>query len=378
MSCKTEISSISASTYKFCLRLAAFYALSAQANLEGSRWVFHTPKKDYTFKRAGELTGSPLVLLAEICESLEFSCHPGISPLKTVIENPRNKKSAEISIESRQSKIFYGTVELSRAPIKVKEHILVPIDIADRVLTPLLTGVAPSLPKSTESLFQVDVVLDPGHGGNDYGAHIQVGKDWIREKDLTLTLSRELKRSLEKAGLRVMLTRDTDSYLTLHERTQIANRLGAKFFLSLHLNSDPQNKSRGYEVYILSLTPNEEKVRNYVARENQNIPMDLPSGVEKAIADLKAESNLEDSLKWAKIISTSLQKFTPPFGRPVKMGPFYVLYGANMPAALAEFGFLTNEADRIQLRSPTARAKVIKELATLLAAELKKGIVSSP
>lgn len=384
MWCATGTFCISDSTFKRVVyqTLLSFVFLGStlpvRANLEGNDWIFHAPDKDYVFRRAGELSGSPLVQLRELCEKLGLEFTLEKESKKLTLRNPQNNKSAQLSTEDRKVSTFFGGVELSRAPIAIKEQILVPIDIGDRVVRPLLTGEKPLLPKARSDIFQTDIVLDPGHGGNDFGAHFKIEKMLVKEKDLTLQIAKELKKVLEAEKLRVVLTREDDTYLTLHERTSMANRIGARFFLSLHLNSDPKKRSRGYEIFLLSLTQGEEKIRNYVARENQTIPADLPPGVEKAIADLKAESNLEHSLVWAKTVAGAFQSHLPSFGRPVKMGPFYVLYGANMPAVLAEVGFISDERDRVLYRSPIARAKVLKELASRLAIELKKGIVAHP
>lgn len=375
------ISDLTSKRYLFAVLLGLLglsTAPPAHANLEGNDWIFHAPDKDYVFRRAGELSGSPLVRLRELCDKLGLDSTFDKDSKKITLSNPQNKKSAQFSTDERRVSTFFGSVELSRPPLVIKEQILVPIDIGDRILRPLLTGEKPLVPKTRGDTFQTDIVLDPGHGGNDYGANFKIEKMLVKEKDLTLQIAKELKIVLEAEKFRVVLTREDDTYLTLHERTSLANRLGARFFLSLHLNSDPKKRSRGYEIFLLSLTQSEEKVRNYVARENQTIPADLPPGVEKAIADLKAESNLEHSLVWAKTVAGAFQAHLPSFGRPVKMGPFYVLYGANMPAVLAEVGFISDDRDRVLYRSPIARAKVLKELASRLAIELKKGIVAHP
>ncbi len=320
------------------------------------------------------MRGSPQVFLKDLSKKFDLEYSFDSKTFRGSLKNPKNKLILEFSLDSNKVRGPWGELEISRPPVLVSEHILVPIDFGDRALRPLLTGIAPEKPKAPQSLFQADIVIDPGHGGNDYGAHLKIGHDEIREKDLTLQIAQELRAALKSKGINCLLTREDDTYLALHERTQFANRAQAKLFLSLHLNADPKKRSDGFELYVLSLST-DPNTRSFVARENQIIPDDLPEGVEKAIADLRAESNLEASLSWAKVISSALQKGSKPFGRSVKMGPFYVLYGANMPSILAELGFITDSVDRVMLRSPTQRRKLLAPVVEALASEIKKGIV---
>src|SRR5262249_31146958 len=143
---------------------------------------------------------------------------------------------------------------------------------------------------------EVDIILDAGHGGNDHGAESQMGDAKISEKDLTLQTALELKEALIKQNLKVLLIRDDDFYLTLPERTRLANFTGGELFLSLHMNSSPQSSAHGYQLFILSLTADDTAARTSVARENQMIPEDLSESYQRPLADLRARANFESSL----------------------------------------------------------------------------------
>jgi len=113
------------------------------------------------------------------------------------------------------------------------------------------------------------VVIDPGHGGRDPGATGVSGNS--TEKDLTLTLARELRARLAERGrVRVALTRDSDRYLTLDQRAEIARRLGASIYLSLHIDSAPNPLARGATVYSLSDVASDAEAARLAARENKS------------------------------------------------------------------------------------------------------------
>jgi N-acetylmuramoyl-L-alanine amidase len=273
----------------------------------------------------------------------------------------------------------FGTVALTRAPsenrestrVDAKTSVLVPIEFGDRVLRPLLTSRAPLLPPKPDAKAKPAVIIDPGHGGNDWGASLDHDGVTVREKDLVLEIARALRDELAKSKISAALTRDADLYLTLPERTRLANASGAKAFLSLHLNSEPSAKTRGFELYVLSLKGGESDARAAVALENQIIPEDASQEVERALAELRSEANFEASLGLAKAVAAPLKKAHKAHGTGVKTGPFYVLYGAEMPALLVEWGFLTQPEERKALLDPAARDRWVRAVAQGLGLWLK-------
>jgi len=267
----------------------------------------------------------------------------------------------------------FGTVTLSRAPTKKGADLLVPIDVGDRILRPLLDGHAPRMPiPHLPKHPPPQVVIDPGHGGNDWGASLHVDGRTVREKEITLTLAQELALSLAKRGVTSALTRTEDLYLTLPERTRLANDAGARVFLSLHLNTEPTGKTQGFELYVLSLKETEAEARAAVASENQTIPEDSSEGVERVLAELRAESNFEASLDLAKSVAAPLRKAHKPHGTGIKTGPFYVLYGADLPSLLVEWGYLTHPLDRQKLLTPEGRASWLASFSQGLATWIKR------
>ena len=355
-------------------------AIQARANFSDDKWTFHAPDgKAYTFKRAGKTRGSPLIRLEDIAREFHLKVGYNAETFQVEVLNPKNSKKVFFHTYAKSVAGEGFETELSRAPEFVGAQLAVPLDFGDRALRPLLTGEPPLLPKTPIRSEEIQVVIDPGHGGNDSGTSFKVGPHSYLEKDITLQAARELKRLLEEKHLSVVLTRDNDAYLSLPERTKIANAFVPKFFVSLHVNSAPNPKTGGFELYVLSLKNQDHEARSAIATENQMIPDALPEGQDRALADLRAESNFESSLALAKSVTTSLVKAASPSQKkPIRTGPFYVLYGSESPGILVELGYLNFSNDRVRMLSESARAPFLRQLAEGLANAAKTGIVVKP
>lgn len=196
------------------------------------------------------------------------------------------------------------------------------------------------------------VVVDPGHGGHDPGA---VGSDGTREKDVVLAIGLKLAKKLrEELGLDVIMTRSTDVFLELQERTAIANQVGADLFLSIHANAAPNRGAAGIETYYLSLAKT-EKAAQLAAKEN-GTSLEKVSMLQAVLFDLMANYKINDSAHLAEVVQKELHKridaHWPAKSLGVKQGPFYVLVGATMPSILVETAFLSNEKEEQRLRDP--------------------------
>jgi N-acetylmuramoyl-L-alanine amidase len=206
------------------------------------------------------------------------------------------------------------------------------------------------------------VVIDPGHGGRDPGAQVR----GLNEAELVLDIAMRLERLLAKEpGVEVVMTRRTNAYIALEERTAIANRSGADLFLSIHANATRNTKVRGFETYFLNFATNPE-AEALAARENAGSARtmaNLPDIVE-AIA---LNNKIDESRDFASMVQGSMQEHlreaddtTRSLG--VKQAPFMVLIGATMPSVLAEVSFLTNRDDAELLRSQTYRQQIAEAL----------------
>lgn len=207
------------------------------------------------------------------------------------------------------------------------------------------------------------IVLDPGHGGHDLGT---VGPGGLLEKHLVLSIALDLKKQLqERLGAEVFLTRTTDRFVSLEERTAIANQYRADLFISIHANSSRHRSTSGVETYYLDFAST-ESAKEVAARENaisdSNV-RDLEDLVKKiALADKSAESRELASLLQKKLYSES-RKFSPGTNnRGVRTAPFIVLIGANMPSVLTEVAFLSNPKDEKRLKKRTNREYLVNAL----------------
>jgi N-acetylmuramoyl-L-alanine amidase len=213
------------------------------------------------------------------------------------------------------------------------------------------------------------VVIDPGHGGYDPGTQSASG---ILEKDVALNIARRLAYALKARGVRVQLTRDSDEFIPLSERTRRANVADADLFVSIHLNSSPNQATTGIEVYYLNNTTDRATIR--LARmENAGVtgagaPID--GNLNYILADLRQNYKANEAASLARSIDTqTVNDLDARLGLEVnplgaKMGPFYVLVGAHMPAALVECGFLSNPYEAQRLASANYQEVLAEGIAT--------------
>ncbi len=206
------------------------------------------------------------------------------------------------------------------------------------------------------------IVIDPGHGGRDPGASAH----GIRESELTLDIALRLEKLLAaEPGIEVVLTRRTNVYVPLEERTAIANREGADLFLSIHANASRNTAAHGVETYYLSFaaTPDAEAV---AARENAASDRSMNSlpDIIKAIA---LNDKLDESRDLAGMVQEAVvtrlrrsNKNVRNLG--VKKAPFVVLIGAAMPSVLAEVSFLTNRQEAQLLKTAAYKQRIAEAL----------------
>ena len=206
------------------------------------------------------------------------------------------------------------------------------------------------------------IVIDAGHGGHDPGA----SSNGISESELTLDVAQRLSKLLEnQPGVEVVMTRNTNVFIPLEERTAIANREGADLFLSIHANASRNARAHGVETYFLNFatTPDAEAV---AARENAGSAQSmhrLPAIV-KAIA---LNNKLDESRDFAEMVQRSMVQRLSQRNRQlrdlgVKQAPFVVLIGASMPSVLAEIAFVTNKQEGTLLKTGAYRQHVAEAL----------------
>lgn len=211
------------------------------------------------------------------------------------------------------------------------------------------------------------IVLDPGHGGKDPGA---IGRGGLREKDVALDIALRLEKLLKaNCGCRVLLTRSTDVFIPLEERTAFANTNEADLFISIHANSNKKRNISGVETYFLS--PARSKDEGYVAAQENMMNMESDNEDTNDLAfilyDMQSTDKINESSRMAAMVQHALVKGLKPSHRPhdhgVKQAMFYVLHGARMPSVLVETSFISNASEEKLLRSDAYRQKIAEGIA---------------
>jgi N-acetylmuramoyl-L-alanine amidase len=208
------------------------------------------------------------------------------------------------------------------------------------------------------------IIIDPGHGGKDPGTCNKGLK--LYEKDIVLDIAKRLKDMFEKnSKYDVLLTRDTDIYISLEERTAIANSHKGDIFLSIHLNSSPRNKTRGVETYFLSMTTDPWAIQ-VAAQENAvstKSIAEMKSIIEQILKNAKkSESKILSNFVQENLVKSLQTKYSRIESLGVKKAPFYVLAGSRMPSALVEVSFLSHYQEALRLKSSRYRDLIARGL----------------
>ena len=199
------------------------------------------------------------------------------------------------------------------------------------------------------------IVLDPGHGGWDRGAH---GPKGIEEKEVALDIAHRVAPVLEAQGIQVLLTRDDDRFISLEERTGRANAFGADLFVSIHCNASEGRVRRGVEAYILD-TNRDEIAARVAARENATTQA-ATSELASILSSMTMADGARRSRRLAQLLlrasTTALQsKYGDAVNGGLHAAGFYVLVGARMPAVLFETSYISNAIDEQRLASAEYR-----------------------
>ncbi len=206
------------------------------------------------------------------------------------------------------------------------------------------------------------IVIDPGHGGHDPGAQ---GRGVV-ESELVLDIALRVEKLLQKLpGVEVVLTRRTDEFVALQERTAIANREGADLFLSIHANASTSAQARGIETYFLNFASNLSAAA-VAARENAASGQTM-GALPDIVKSIALNNKLDESRDFATEVQHAMIEQLRSSNKGlrnlgVKQAPFVVLIGAAMPSVLAEISFVTNPQEARLLKSNAYRQKIAEAL----------------
>ena len=267
------------------------------------------------------------------------------------------------------------------------KHVIRPVLFFAAAL--LAASIVPYRAAGQDRLKLSTIVIDPGHGGNDPGC-ISADKNTY-EKTIALDISKRLSQKIGESlpGVKTVLTRSDDRFVTLSGRADIANDIGADLFISIHVNAQAKGTSaNGYSIHCLGQSSREgndlfSKNLELCKRENSVILLEDdyqtryqgfdPSDPQSYILfSLMQNAHLEHSLVFAEAVADAMKGGPITHNRGVSQDPFWVLWRTTMPSVLVEVGFMTNPNDLRTLRTPEGRDKIAANLLKAIQAFKKR------
>ena len=201
------------------------------------------------------------------------------------------------------------------------------------------------------------IIIDPGHGGKDYGASGY--DDRYFEKQATLEIGKKVAQILQKdSQLEIFMTRRSDHYITLKYRTDFANSRKADLFVSIHCNSNPKSRASGTETYLYGARASNQVAAFQASRENgKGDFMDF------TMNDLLHNNYKKNSSTLAECVDKNIRINLGQHIRRIQTAPFYVLCRVNMPSILIETAFISNPSEEKKLKSGEWQNKIAQSIA---------------
>ena len=235
----------------------------------------------------------------------------------------------------------------------------------------VVTGFDPQVAAAIARSEDFVVVVDPGHGGIDPGAH----QGGVKEADLVLIMGSELTVQLnDLAGVQAVLTRESDVFVPLSARLTVARKVGADLFISLHADALEVDEAQGASVYTLSADGGEAAAQRIVERHERG---DLLAGVDLEAAEDRVATALMDlaraetgpaSRRFAEaLVASMMAEGVRMNSNPRREGQFAALSAADFPSVLIEAGFLSNAEDRAILATAQGRARIVRAISDTVA-----------
>ena len=301
--------------------------------------------------------------LDEVCERYHVTWQwDGVTQV-VMMEYKGNLSKALVG--SKTVLIGQQQITLSAPLRREKSTIYVPEDFEAKVLAPFGVPVAGLSPVESSSRVHV-IVIDAGHGGKDRGTMAPHGMD---EKDIVLDVAKRLMMLLEGAGIKVIMTRDTDDFISLPERTIIAAKSGADLFVSVHVNSNQDHSVSGFLVYYLE-SVGKRDLNEQQRKENEHTFLrslnanDTPV-LQGIVTDMMGTLKTAQSQKLAKLIvrEARVESGVKVRGDGIRLCRFFVVRNTLIPAVLVETGFLSNHQEHGKLISSMYRQKMAEVIA---------------
>ncbi|MEI6438289.1 MAG: N-acetylmuramoyl-L-alanine amidase [Candidatus Omnitrophota bacterium] len=208
------------------------------------------------------------------------------------------------------------------------------------------------------------VVVDAGHGGKDPGA---IGVAGLKEKDVVLDIARRVKKSFEESGVTVVMTRDTEDFVTLADRTAIASQPDVDLFISIHANANKTRGANGIEAYYAGTLSRDDRTEDQrKANEKKicslyNMRSDIPD-LRDIVTDMLYSYKRSVSPGLSDAVARGLSQAVPRQSRGSKPERFFVLRNTLIPAVLVEVGFVTNPKEAALLKDSAFRQRLAESI----------------
>lgn len=313
------------------------------------------------------LSGTEYLPLAKVCSFYGLDCKWDAIVRTATIQ--KGHDSITLMADSGRTLVNGEMVKLGRPATMSGGALLVPLSFVKSNLSRMAGYVRPEKIPQIEGpkRFAIkSIVIDPGHGGKDPGA---IGRrSRSKEKDLTLRMARKLRDILQDTGIRVIMTRDSDVFIPLQRRSQIANKSGADLFVSVHINASRTRSLNGFECYYLS-NATDDNARALEAFENSSLRMNEAASAEhsklldKTLWDMALTENRIESAELASYICDSVDSSFVMGNRGIRSARFYVLKYTNIPAVLVEAGYLSNKYEEMKLKDSAFLERIAESVA---------------
>jgi N-acetylmuramoyl-L-alanine amidase len=284
-------------------------------------------------------------------QNVRLAQHAFSAELTVALEEAAGKETVSYDPMSREFRVWVPAPPALVSPFRGPSRANGPEAAVDR--GPRLSPVVLARRLSPRARRPIQkIMVDPGHGGRDVGA---LGLTGLVEKDVDLKLARILAERLRSKGYEVALTRSTDVFIPLSERSQMANGWGADLFVSVHCNSSLSRKARGFEVYFLSEKATDAQADAVARTENSVLVLERSGKMEPALRRLllsmAQNQYLNEASRLCAYMARRVGREIHSERSSVKQADFYVLREAGMPAVLVEFEYLSNPVAEARLRS---------------------------
>jgi len=253
-----------------------------------------------------------------------------------------------------------------RHPVDIYQGaVVLPYKFKEDIFEPLFKESLRSLPAALPVSGIKKVIIDAGHGGTDPGA---IGRGGLREKDVTLDITKRLAKILKTAGMEVILTRSTDRFVALSDRVNISENSHADLFISIHANANRVRSLNGFEVYYVSSSVNDSQRALSAAKEavldfDNTCLADDSLNLKATLWDMIYTCSRAESIDLSRYICQAAHNNLEVKILGIKDARFYVLKGTHLPAVLIEIGFLSNYDEERLLKNIYYRQRIAEALA---------------